>query len=279
MNPLLLRQRLQSFLMEDVGTGDLSSQWIYPSVDAAVGYFLAKQDGMICGQTIAQAAYDLLGHAVYEPLIGEGQKVTAGTRIGRASGEVRTLLTAERVILNLIQRMSGIATQTSEAVRLLADPTIKITDTRKTVPGLRLFDKYAVTVGGGHNHRIGLYDGVMLKDNHIAASGGITAAVRTIRTHLGPMVKIEVETETEAEVREAVAAGADVIMFDNQAPATIRSWRRLVPAAIATEASGGITRRSLPYYTGCGVDYLSLGYLTNAAIPLDISFDLERSKS
>ncbi|GAF38363.1 nicotinate-nucleotide pyrophosphorylase [Agrilactobacillus composti DSM 18527 = JCM 14202] len=273
MNPLQVKQALTGFLNEDLGFGDLSTA-LLPQ-QTIQGDFIAKEAGIICGQTLPQQVYDLLGSAHYEALIPEGQAVVPGDHIGRVQGDTATLLSGERVILNLMQRQSGIATATAQAVATLKDPTIKIVDTRKTMPGLRLFDKYAVTVGGGVNHRLGLDHGVMLKDNHIAAAGSITAAVAAVKQQAGPMLRIEVEVETKAQVQEAVAAKADVIMFDNQTPETVAQWQKLVPETIYTEASGGIYLANLATYRGCGVNFISLGYLTNAALPLDISFILK----
>lgn len=168
--------------------------------------------------------------------------------------------------------MSGIATQTTHFVKLLDDATIRITDTRKTAPGLRLFDKYAVSVGGGFNHRFDLTGGIMLKDNHIALAGGVTQALAAVKRHVGPLTPVEVEVETEEELRQAVAGGANVIMFDNQNPETIKQWRQLVPKTIKVEASGGITAESISTFKGCGADFISIGNLTNDVTPLDIGF-------
>lgn len=172
-----------------------------------------------------------------------------------------------------MQRMSGIASQTNFAVKQLDDSAIRICDTRKTAPGLRAFDKYAVQTGGGFNHRNGLYDGVMLKDNHIAFSGGITSAVSTVREKLGHMVKIEVETETAEQVKEAVQAGADIIMFDNRTPEEIKQLVKLVPPHITTEISGNVTLENIHRYKGSGANYLSLGSLTHSVRAFDISFN------
>lgn len=273
MNPLILKQQLQQFLIEDLGYGDPTTQLFSNQVQT--GTFIAKQAGTICGQTLPQQVYDLLGTATYTPLVAEGQTVSAGTAIGTVQGQTATLLTGERLILNLMQRLSGITTATKAAVQTLADPKIKIVDTRKTMPGLRLLDKYAVTVGGGHNHRLGLDHGMMLKDNHIAAAGGVRAAIQQAQRLVGPMTRIEIEVETLDQLEEAVAAQADVIMIDNQTPLTLRTWLKYVPDHILTEASGGITLATLPDYRHSGVDFISLGYLTNAVMPLDISFDLK----
>ncbi|EHO51519.1 carboxylating nicotinate-nucleotide diphosphorylase [Lentilactobacillus kisonensis] len=271
VNHILLVEKLDEFLNEDINFDDVSMRYLAGSNQIA-GSFIAKQAGVVCGQTIPQAAYDLLGDATYTPIVADGELVVAGTVIGKVEGRAATLLTGERVILNLMQRMSGIASKTAEVIRKLDDPTIKITDTRKTAPGLRLFDKYAVAVGGGVNHRFDLTGGVMLKDNHIALAGGVTQAVKSVQRAVGPLTPIEVEVETETELREAISAKADVIMFDNQTPQTIKKWQQLVPDTIKIEASGGITEETISNFKGCGANYLSMGNLTNAVSPLDVSF-------
>lgn len=215
MNNILLKEKLREFLNEDINFGDMSLKYLNGSKVIA-GAFIAKQAGVVCGQDIPQLVYDLLGDASYTAVIKDGQTVTAGTVIGEVKGQASTLLTGERVILNLIQRMSGIASTTAKIVEKLNDPTIKITDTRKTAPGLRLFDKFAVSTGGGFNHRFDLTGGIMLKDNHIALAGGVKAALLTVKKNVGPLTSIEIEVETESELKEAIEVGANVIMFDNQ---------------------------------------------------------------
>jgi len=205
----------------------------------------------------------------------DGDRVEKGDILGAVYGPIVQLLTGERVILNIIQRMSGIATLTREAVERLDSEHTRICDTRKTMPGLRMFDKYAVTCGGGYNHRFGLYDGVMIKDNHIAFAGSITKAVAAVKQQLGHMVKVEVETETKEQVLEAIEAGADIIMFDNRTPEEVKEFAALVPSSITTEASGGLTLANLHEYGKTGVDYISLGMLTHSAKALDISFNIE----
>lgn len=274
MNPLLINQAIQAFLVEDIGQHDLTADSIFGNDILGEGVFLAKETGVVCGVEIPGKTYQFLGGEIdYKPYKKDGDLVQAGDIIGVVTSPVRTLLSAERVILNLMQRMSGIATQTNFAIKQLDDPTIRICDTRKTAPGLRVFDKHAVQTGGGFNHRNGLYDGVMLKDNHIAFSGGITAAVSSVRAKLGHMVKIEVETETAQQVTEAVQAGADIIMFDNRTPEEINQLVKLVPDHITTEASGNITLENIARFKGCGVNYISLGSLTHSVNALDISFN------
>lgn len=274
MNPLLINQAIQAFLVEDIGQHDLTADSIFGNDILGEGVFLAKETGVVCGVEIPGKTYQFLGGEIdYKPYKKDGDLVQAGDIIGVVTAPVRTLLSAERVILNLMQRMSGIATQTNFAIKQLDDPTIRICDTRKTAPGLRVFDKHAVQTGGGFNHRNGLYDGVMLKDNHIAFSSGITAAISSVRAKLGHMVKIEVETETAQQVTEAVQAGADIIMFDNRTPEEINQLVKLVPDHITTEASGNITLENIARFKGCGVNYISLGSLTHSVNALDISFN------
>ncbi|EDN9145013.1 carboxylating nicotinate-nucleotide diphosphorylase [Listeria monocytogenes] len=274
MNSILMNQAIQAFLLEDIGQYDLSAETVFPRDTMGEGIFLAKETGILCGISIPPKVYELLGGNIqFEAYKKDGNWVQKGDIIAAVTAPVRTLLSGERVILNLMQRMSGIASQTNFAVKQLDDSAIRICDTRKTAPGLRAFDKYAVQTGGGFNHRNGLYDGVMLKDNHIAFSGGITSAVSTVREKLGHMIKIEVETETAEQVKEAVQAGADIIMFDNRTPEEIKQLVKLVPPHITTEISGNVTLENIHRYKGSGANYISLGSLTHSVRAFDISFN------
>ncbi|HAK1240504.1 TPA: carboxylating nicotinate-nucleotide diphosphorylase [Listeria monocytogenes] len=274
MNSILMNQAIQAFLLEDIGQYDLSAETIFPRDTMGEGVFLAKETGILCGISIPPKVYELLGGNIqFEAYKKDGDWIQKGDIIAAVTAPVRTLLSGERVILNLMQRMSGIASQTNFAVKQLDDSAIRICDTRKTAPGLRAFDKYAVQTGGGFNHRNGLYDGVMLKDNHIAFSGGITSAVSTVREKLGHMIKIEVETETAEQVKEAVQAGADIIMFDNRTPEEIKQLVKLVPPHITTEISGNVTLENIHRYKGSGANYISLGSLTHSVRAFDISFN------
>ncbi|EDN9147723.1 TPA: carboxylating nicotinate-nucleotide diphosphorylase [Listeria monocytogenes] len=274
MNSILMNQAIQAFLLEDIGQYDLSAETVFPRDTMGEGVFLAKETGILCGISIPPKVYELLGGNIqFEAYKKDGDWVQKGDIIAAVTAPVRTLLSGERVILNLMQRMSGIASQTNFAIKQLDDSAIRICDTRKTAPGLRAFDKYAVQTGGGFNHRNGLYDGVMLKDNHIAFSGGITSAVSTVREKLGHMVKIEVETETAEQVKEAVQAGADIIMFDNRTPEEIKQLVKLVPPHITTEISGNVTLENIHRYKGSGANYISLGFLTHSVRAFDISFN------
>lgn len=275
MNPLLLKKQVERFLLEDIGASDITSDTIFPLSEKGEAQFCMKEAGVLAGSSIIQIAYSLLNAEINVSLSKkDGEFVKAGEVIATISGPIRHLLTGERVILNLLQRMSGIATLTFKAVNALDNPHTRICDTRKTTPGLRMLEKYAVTCGGGYNHRLGLSDGVLIKDNHIDFSGSITTAVNRIRQKLGHMVKIEVETETEEQVREAVEAGVDIIMFDNRSPKEINDLIKLVPENIVTEASGNITLDSLPAYKHTNVDYISLGFITHSAKAIDISLNM-----
>lgn len=272
MNEVKVRLMLEQFFLEDLGEQDLTTSYLFPQDTKGTIVLIAKEAGIFCGEAIVRIGFELLDAKVdYTICVKDGDRIEKGDELAVVSGKVTALLAGERVILNLIQRMSGIATLTHDAVEALGDSETKICDTRKTTPGLRMLEKYAVRCGGGFNHRFGLYDGVMIKDNHIEFAGSIRRAVASVRQRIGHMVKIEVETESKTEVIEAVQAGADIIMFDNRTPDEIKAYIRLVPPSIVTEASGGITLEELVAYGKSGVDYISLGCLTHAVQSLDIS--------
>lgn len=270
-----LKEIIESALREDIGMGDLTSKSIFDADHYSKGTFVSKAEGVLSGLDVLEIAYIFLGSNVSVNLLKEdGDSVGIKERIAEVEGSTQVLLSAERVILNLMQHLSGIATSTAVVIRLLDDPTIEIVDTRKTLPGLRALQKYAVTCGGGKNHRFRLDDGVMIKDNHIKAAGSITKAVELVRSKIGHMVKIEVETESKEQVLEAVEAKADVIMLDNRTPEEIKELVKLIPDEILVEVSGGITPNSINSFKGCGADVISLGWLTHSVKALDISFNL-----
>jgi nicotinate-nucleotide pyrophosphorylase (carboxylating) len=276
MNLLELTKILEKAFAEDIGMGDLTSESIFSAEKNGTGVYTAKADGVLSGLEAIETGYRLLDPNIQINLLKrDGDTVGQGDKIGKVTGSIRTLLTGERVILNLIQHLSGIATSTQEVISLLDDPGITVTDTRKTLPGLRALQKYAVRCGGGKNHRFRLDDGVMIKDNHIKAAGSISAAIELVRKNCGHMVKIEVETENRAQVEEAVAAKADVIMLDNRTPEEVKELRKIIPAAIVVEASGGISPQNIASYNNCGADVISLGWLTHSVKALDISFNLK----
>ena len=274
MNPLLLKKQLQDFFIEDIGSGDLSAS-LFEENGEVTATVIAKDKGVFAGGQILTAGYELIDSMVQTNVyVKDGEKVEAGTILAEITGKRQSVLSGERVLLNLLQRLSGIATVTAQAVANTNGIT-RICDTRKTTPGLRMLEKYAVRCGGGFNHRFGLYDTVMLKENHLAGFPSIKEAVKTARQKFGHTVKIEVETETEQQVIEAVSAGADIIMFDNCTPEEIKQRLIQVPPGIITEASGGITIEMINAYSETGVHYISLGYLTHSYKSLDISMNVK----
>lgn len=258
-------------LEEDIGSGDVTTDAVVAPEMSARAEWIAKEDGVICGLDIARTVFQKLDQQInWVSDKKDGDQVRSGEKIVSFSGNCRAILTAERTALNFAQRMSGIATQTQLAVQLLSGYKTQIVDTRKTVPGLRVLDKYAVQTGGGKNHRMGLHDMAMVKDNHIVAAGGITAAVQKIRQR-SPDVKIEVETTTLDQVKEALNAGADFIMLDNMEIESMKSAVHLTAGKALTEASGNLTVNNIQNVAETGVDYISSGALTHSVKAFDIS--------
>jgi nicotinate-nucleotide pyrophosphorylase (carboxylating) len=271
----LFKQIVEKALLEDLGMGDITTNAIFSDSEVAKGQFFCKAAGVLAGMDVFEEVYSFFGTDVTINLLKkDGAQVTKGEIIAEVEGPVTSLLSGERVILNILQHMSGIATSTNELVKLLDDSSIDIVDTRKTLPGLRGLQKYAVKCGGGQNHRFRLDDGVMIKDNHIKAAGGITQAVELAKKHAGHMVSIEVETESKEQVLEAVEAGANVIMLDNRTPQQIRELVEIIPDHVVTEVSGGINPSNIARYRGCGADIISVGWITHSVKALDISFNL-----
>jgi len=263
-------------LAEDIHTGDITTAALLRGAKQISGYLKAKEELVVSGLHVAGRVFAMLdGTALFTPLAEEGARVQSGTVIARMSGDASLLLQGERVALNLLQRMCGVATLTSRYVQAVAGTNARIVDTRKTTPGLRVLEKYSVRVGGGINHRTGLYDGVLIKENHIVAAGGITEAVRRARAYIPHTLKIEIETETLAEVAEAVAAGADIIMLDNMDIPTMMSAVELIAGRALVEASGGVNLQSVRGIAETGVDIISVGALTHSAPSMDISMLLE----
>ncbi|WP_282033018.1 carboxylating nicotinate-nucleotide diphosphorylase [Metabacillus indicus] len=276
MNLLKLKKQLEGFFAEDIGDFDATSTFIFSEGQTGSAVIRAKEDGIFAGADVVKAGYAVLDPRVtVQVLKRDGEAISRGEKAAVLTGPIASILTGERVVLNLLQRMSGIATLTNQAVKLLNSDHTKICDTRKTTPGLRMIEKYAVRCGGGYNHRFGLYDGIMLKDNHIASAGSIAEAVQKARANAGHMIKIEVEIETEQQLHEAIAARADIIMFDNRTPDEAAAFAAVTPDSIITEASGGITFENLADYGRTGVDYVSLGMLTHSAKALDLSMNVE----
>ena len=266
---------LKSALAEDVGSGDVTSLSTVPPGRTISGRYIAKEDGVLCGLEAVARAFALLDASIaFTALAADGDRVRKGDVIATVSGDARAILAGERVGLNLLQHMSGVATQTARAVAAVAGTGAKIVDTRKTTPGLRVLDKYAVRMGGGGNHRFNLADGVLIKDNHIVAAGGIAAAVAAARARAPHSLKIEVEVETLEQLREALEAGADIIMLDNMPTEMMREAVRLVAGRALTEASGNMgdkTDAELRAVAETGVDLISIGALTHSVKALDIS--------
>ncbi|WP_227937837.1 carboxylating nicotinate-nucleotide diphosphorylase [Alkalihalobacillus deserti] len=276
MNKLLLKSQLEQFFIEDLGEIDITAESSIAPDAKGKAYIKAKEDGVMAGRDLLSVGYHILDPMIIVTvLINDGDSFRKGDIIASMEGNVISLLAGERVLLNLLQRMSGIATMTKKAISVLDDNSIRICDTRKTTPGLRMLEKYAVRCGGGFNHRRNLSDAILLKENHLLASGGIKKAVNAVRERVGHMVKIEVETTNEQEVLEAIEAKVDVIMFDNATAKNIKGYVKQVPTGITTEASGGINLESLPSFSGCGVHYISLGCLTHSVKSVDLSFLLE----
>lgn len=272
MNFLGLDRLLMSALEEDIGTGDITTNSCVPEENSSRGEFIAKERGVVCGLPVAERVFALLdGGIEFTSLKQEGQWAEKGEVIARVQGPSRSILTGERVALNFMQRLSGTATAAAEAAARIEGTGASIVDTRKSTPGLRVLEKYAVRVGGGKNHRFNLADGVLIKDNHIAASGGIGPAVAAARAAVPHVMKIEVETETLDQVRQALEAGAEVIMLDNMSCEMMAQAVSLIAGRALTEASGNMGDRDLLQVARTGVDLISIGALTHSVRAMDIS--------
>ena len=263
---------LMNALKEDITQEDVSTNAVMPEPKQGEVNLICKQDGVICGLEVFERVFKLLDETVvFETELKDGDKVTKGQLMGVVKGDIRALLSGERVALNYLQRMSGIATMTSELSKELEGYKTKLLDTRKTTPNMRVFEKYAVRVGGGNNHRYNLSDGVMLKDNHIAAAGSITNAVQMAKDYASFVRKIEVEVENLEQVKEAVEAGADIIMLDNMSVENMKKAIEIIDGRAETECSGNVTKENIEKLTALGVDYISSGALTHSAPILDLS--------
>ena len=272
IDPRYLNEFIARSLAEDVGTGDITTQCTTPPDAIIAGKFLAKGAGILCGTEVAKAVFAYVDPTVRVNMaFDDGDAVRKGDVLGEVTGNAASILTAERLALNLMQRLSGIATRTRQAVDEVAGYPVKIIDTRKTTPGLRLLEKYAVRTGGGFNHRITLADGVLIKDNHIRAAGGIAKAVGDARQNAPHTLKIEVEVESLEQVDESLEAGADIIMLDNMSvPLMAQAVERIGKRAL-TEASGNMDEKNLAEVAATGVDLISIGALTHTVRPMDIS--------
>ncbi|GHV15269.1 nicotinate-nucleotide diphosphorylase (carboxylating) [Clostridia bacterium] len=263
---------LTNALEEDLGAGDITTNLTVSESAVSEGKFIAKEDGIICGLFVAARVFALVDDSVvFNPIANEGASVKKGDLIAEVKGKSRSILIGERTALNFLQRMSGIAARTADAVRQVAGTAAHIADTRKTTPGLRIFEKYAVRVGGGSNHRYNLADGILIKDNHIAAAGGIYAAVTAAKLNAPHTLKVEVECESIADVNEALRAKADIIMLDNMTNEMMSEAVKLIAGRAVTEASGNMGDKSLREAALTGVDIISIGALTHTVKCMDIS--------
>lgn len=275
LNQFYVDNLIKEAISEDINYIDVSADYLIPENQRNDSYFVAKADGVLCGLDIAMRVFTLLDDTfTYTVHKNDGDEVKAGDLIVEFNGKTACLLKGERTALNIIQHMSGIATATNKAVKLVEGTNASVTDTRKTLPGLRALQKYAVVCGGGKNHRYNLSDGAMLKDNHIDAGGGITNAVAILRSKLGHMVKIEVETRNFDEVKEAVSAGADIIMLDNMTNEQMKECVEYIDGRAKTEASGNITLDNIAEVAKTGVDIISLGAVTHSVKAFDISMKM-----
>ena len=276
MNPITMTLQADHLLLEalkeDISSEDVSTNAVMREAVPGQVDLICKQDGVVAGLEVFLRVFRLLDQGVEaEFYCKDGDEVSCGQLMGRLRGDIRSLLSGERVALNYLQRMSGIATYTRSVAKLLAGTKTKLLDTRKTTPNMRPFEKYAVTVGGGYNHRYNLSDGVLLKDNHIGAAGGIRQAVYMAREYAPFVRKIEIETENLEMVSEALEAGADIIMLDNMTPDEMKEAVRIIDGRAETECSGNVTKENIARLTEIGVDYISSGALTHSAPILDIS--------
>ncbi|MDF2645182.1 MAG: nadC [Paenibacillus sp.] len=282
LNMELIRKHIRLWLEEDIGTGDVTTLTTIPLEHASKGIIHVKEDGIVCGLRIAQEVFAVVDASLrFETKVVEGSSVYKGTILAEVEGNTRSILLGERLSLNLMQRLSGIATKTREFVDALEGVPTRLVDTRKTTPGHRLLEKYAVRVGGGHNHRFGLYDAVMIKDNHIKGSGGITQAIQAARQQIPHTMKIEVEVENFDQLHEALAAGADIIMLDNMIPVKMKEAVSIIKSKaphIVVEGSGSVTPQTIKAMAETGVDVISVGRLTYSVAALDISLDLNERK-
>lgn len=272
LNKIYVDNLIKTALLEDINYCDVTTDYLIPAEQMGKGKLVAKAEGILCGVEVAARVFELIDSDIkIEILIKDGESVKYGDEIMRLEGRTASLLKGERTALNLIQHMSGIATVANQATKLVEGTNASIADTRKTLPGMRPLQKYAVMTGGAKNHRYNLSDAAMLKDNHIDAAGGITAAVTALRKKIGHMTKIEVETRNLDELKEALAVGADIIMLDNMSPELMKEAVAITDGRAVLEASGGITNETLRAVAESGVDIISIGALTHSVKAFDIS--------
>lgn len=267
---------IEQALSEDIGNGDVTSEAVIPVDAIATAEIKAKQELVLAGIDVAGEVFHFLDPGVkFGPLVKDGDRIQSGTVLARVSGRTRVLLAGERVALNLLQHLSGIATQTAQYLERVKSTKAQILDTRKTLPGLRALEKYAVRTGGGKNHRFGLYDGILIKDNHVAAAGSITKAAELARRNAHHLLKIEVETKTLDEVREVLTTKADIIMLDNMPLDMMREAVKLIAGRALVEASGNVALDTVRNIAETGVDFISVGAITHSAPAVDISMKIK----
>lgn len=272
-------EKIKDWLAEDIGSGDITTLATVGAEKKTTAVIHAKDTGILAGNDVAKRVFELVDSSiVYEKVIEDGAKLEPKTIIARISGTAQAVLSGERLALNLLQHMSGVATTTNKLAALVKPYGTRLVDTRKTTPGLRMLDKYSVKVGGGANHRLGLYDAILIKDNHIAVAGGITEALKRAKEYASHMTKIEIEVESLEGVKEALAGKADVIMLDNMSQDMMKEAVKIIDGKAVVEASGGITEETLPQVAACGVDVISVGALTHSVKALDISMDIGEIK-
>ncbi|WP_062411111.1 carboxylating nicotinate-nucleotide diphosphorylase [Paenibacillus naphthalenovorans] len=282
LNQTVLNESLKRWLEEDIGMGDVTTMTTIPSDSMSKGIIHVKDNGIVAGLPVAKAVFALVDPQLrFEAKASDGDAVSKGTVIAEVSGSTRSILLGERLALNLLQRMSGIATRTNQFVERLEGRPSRLVDTRKTTPGHRMLEKYAVRVGGGHNHRFGLYDAVMIKDNHIKGAGGIAKAIQSARARIPHTMKIEVEVENFVQLNEALGAEPDIIMLDNMGLEQMREAVLFIKQRaphIIVEASGNVSLDNVREIAETGVDVISVGRLTYSVQSLDISLDLNEQK-
>jgi nicotinate-nucleotide pyrophosphorylase (carboxylating) len=273
----LIEDAVRRALAEDLGrAGDITSAATIPAEARADAVITARKPGVICGLSVAEAAFRELDQRVgFERLTKDGEKIESGTAVVKVSGNARKILAAERTALNFLSHLSGIATLTRRYADAIAGTKAKVTCTRKTIPGLRAQEKYAFRVGGGSNHRFGLDDAMMNKDNHIAVAGGVGEALRRAQGYAGHLVRIEVEVDSLDQLREALAAGADAVLLDNMTPTMLKEAVAIASGKAVLEASGGVTLETVAEIAATGVDFISSGALTHSAPALDLGLDIE----
>jgi nicotinate-nucleotide pyrophosphorylase (carboxylating) len=279
--PLLVEDAVRAALKEDLGrAGDITSDATIPQDATATAVLATREDGVLCGMPLALAAFTAINRELrFEALARDGERIAAGQVVGRIAGNARAILAAERVALNFLMRMSGIASYTARFQQLIAHTGARVTCTRKTVPGMRAFDKYAVKCGGGSNHRYGLDDAILIKDNHIAVCGGVALAIERARAFAGHLVKIEVEVDNLVQFREALSAAPDVVLLDNMGPELLKEAVAINRAGnggkVKLEASGNVRFETIKAIAETGVDYISTSKITMAAPTLDLGLDIE----